>query len=327
MALTRSIRSSRNSVPALFAAPLALALGGLLSACGGAGGTGTAEAIEPDQVVRTTAYPVHFLTERVAGPEIEVELVLPAGADPIFWQPPREVLAALQGSRLIVTNGADFERWMRSASLPSTRVVRSADGFADRHLQFEGATHSHGPTGEHSHTGTDGHTWMDPRNAEDQALAIAAALADAYPDQAEQIQGRMVALRADLRALDRRLTQMLPALAQVRLIASHPAYDYIAARYGLEIVNLDLDPAEPLGLADFASIEAATDAGRVNVLLWESEPLAETVTELDERLGVRSVVFSPAEGPPAAGEPDYLGVMNANLDRLGEAAGVTSEGE
>ena len=296
-----------------------------LAACGGGASGGGLDSIEPDDVVRTTAYPVHFLTERLAGSEIEVELVLPADEDPIFWQPPREALAALQGSRLIVTNGADFERWMRSASLPRTRVVRSADGFDDRHLTFQDTTHSHGPTGEHSHEGTDGHTWMDPRNAEDQALAIAAALAEAFPERADAVKSRMVELRGELRELDRRYAELAPQLAAVQLIASHPAYDYIADRYGLEITNLDLDPSAELDEAALDSVVAAQDGERTNILLWESAPLSQTASRLADELGVRSIVFSPAEGAPEAGGPDYLAIMHANLDRLREAAGLPAD--
>ena len=51
-------------------------------------------------------------------------------------------------------------------------------------------------------------------------------------------------------------------------------------------------------------------------MLWEAEPLPDTVGRLRE-LGVASVVFDPAGNRP--GEGDYLSVMQANLDRL-EAA-------
>ena len=59
--------------------------------------------------------------------------------------------------------------------------------------------------------------------------------------------------------------------------------------------------------------ELRTTPGRF--LVWEGEPTAEVAAAMAE-LGLRSVLVSPCEGAPAAGEPDYLATMRANLERL-----------
>jgi len=207
---------------------------------------------------------------------------------------------------------------MRSASLPPTRTVFSADTFAERHLTFADATHSHGPAGEHSHDGVDGHTWMDPRNAEDQALAITSALADAFPDEADAIRARMVGLRAELRDLDGRLRAL--DLGGVNLIAAHAAYNYLAERYGWSITNLDLDPTAVLDEEALDCVERAIDDSLVNVLLWESAPAPASAALLRERFGVLSAVYSPAESRPSSDENDFLAIQLANAARLAALA-------
>lgn len=267
----------------------------------------------------TSFYPTAYLARRLAGGLVTVDCPVPEGEDPIFWQPTRADLERYRGARLVILNGAEFEKWATTASLPAGRLVRSADGFKDRFLTFgTGLTHSHGAAGEHSHEGIDGHTWLDPINAIDQARAIERAMSEAWPEHAGAFATNLASLEADLMALDSAFKALTPRLAGVKLLASHPAYDYLADRYGWTITNLDLDPE--LGLTEEAIAEVAQAIGNHegrSVLLWESEP-SESVYEAP----FASIVFSPAElAGVGKAEPaeDYLAIMRANIARLDAA--------
>ncbi|MCP3919066.1 MAG: zinc ABC transporter substrate-binding protein [bacterium] len=286
----------------------------LFAACGDEGGE--VQAV-PELVVYTTFYPTTYFTERIAGDVLEVVCPVPADADPIFWQPTREDLAAYQAATLIVVNGASFEKWIEQASLPTSRLVDTARGFQSDFLQYESrATHSHGAGGEHTHEGVDGHTWLDPELARAQAEAIEKALAQRLPDHAEAFAAGLKALAADLDALGGELAAL--DVSGARLLASHPAYNYLGRRYDWTIDNFDFDPGEALSDEQLGAVrEAATGDGKP-ILLWEGQPLPAAVAALDA-IGVRSVVFSPCEalGPDeqAAGD-DYLSLMRGNVQEL-----------
>lgn len=298
-----------------------LGAGSLLVGCKENAGTNSqaAQASWTEDAALTSFYPTAYLARRIAGGLVAVDCPVPEGEDPIFWQPSRADLERYRGARLVILNGAEFEKWATTASLPSSRVVRSADGFQDRFLTFDtGITHSHGAAGEHSHEGIDGHTWLDPFNAIDQAKSIERAMSSAWPEHAEAFTQNLAALEADLMTLDSAFKALTPRLAGVKLLASHPAYDYLAARYGWTIANLDLDPE--VGLTEEAIAEVAHAIGDHEgraILLWESEP-SETTFEVP----FASVVFSPAElagtGPDEPAE-DYLAIMRANIARLDAA--------
>ena len=262
--------------------------------------------------------PLADLAARIAGDDVPVECVLPPGQDPLHWRPSRAEVAAMQEATLVVVNGASFERWVDRISLPWSRVVDTTAAVRDRLLRFRTVTHSHGPGGEHSHEGIDGHTWLDPHLAKAQAAAICDALARAFPHRAEAFRTRLADLHRDLDALDARLRAVSEALADTRLLASHPSYAYLAARYGWEVGALALDPAAPLDDAARARATAAAHGARRTVLLWETAPLPETVAAL-EACGIRSVVFAPG-ARRGAGEPDWLTLMQANVARLAAAA-------
>jgi zinc transport system substrate-binding protein len=303
------------------AAALCAGIGLLLGGCGKGKQASGAKNAGSGEVV-TSCYPVTFFAERIAGDKVPVECLLPPEEDPIFWRPSTEVIERMQRASLVVLNGAEFEQWALTTSLPDSRVVRSAEGFKDAWLRFETVKHAHGPGGAHTHEGTDGHTWLDPRLAMAQADRIAQSMTAAFPVHGATFASGLARLKQDLEELEATLEGLRPGLQGVVILASHPAYNYISQRFGWNVRNLDLDPEGELTDADLASVgsKLGEGAGR-RVMLWESEPRPATIERLREQFGIESVVFSPVEQRPERGE-DYLDVMKGNIARLAAAVGA-----
>ena len=281
-------------------------------------------------VVYTTFYPTEYFAERIGGDLVEVECPVPEGEDPIFWMPDREAIEAYREADVILLNGAGFEKWVSTVSLPESRVVDTSAGFEDEFLAYEGTTHSHGPAGEHTHEGVDGHTWMDPLNAKRQALAIRDAFVSRAPGNEREFRVGYAELGAELDELHVRILGLVPRMRDVQVLASHPAFNYLSERHGWDVKNFDLDPEAPIDEEGWSQIAGAVDAGaRVRVMLWESAPLPEVASRLAEELGVVSVTFRPCEllgaDERAAGE-DYMAVMSGNVDRLEAALGGADGG-
>ncbi len=277
----------------------------------------------PTPHVYTTFYPTTYFTQRIAGAKVKVVCPLDDGHDPISWMPPDQTIADYQQAELIVINGAGFEKWIAKVSLPPSKVVDTAAPLGAQLLRFDRAvTHSHGPSGEHSHEGVDGHTWLDPHNAKVQAEQIRKALARLLPGDAGEFQANFATLAADLDALDRALADLAKALGDTPLLASHPAYNYLARRYKWNIVSLDLDPRAMPDVDVLSEIRQKLNDHPAKILLWESAPTDEIAAKLGSELGLRSIVFSPCETLDAASVSagqDYLTVMKANIARLAAA--------
>lgn len=281
-----------------------------------------APALAADKpVAYTTFYPTQYFAERIAGDLIEVVNPVPEDADAIFWEPTREDLIAYQQADLIILNGTGFAKWVTSATLPEDRIVDTAEPFSDSFILYEDAvTHSHGDDGTHTHAGLDGHTWVDPVNAKIQAQEIEKALAERYPEHAAAFAAGLANLAADLDSLDAKLREYQAGEnADTPIFASHPAYNYIARRYGWNQVPLDLDPEEMPSDETFAEIEAMQKTHPARYLVWEGEPLPEIAARFETELGIESIVFSPAElvaaSDLAAGD-DYMAIMRRNIEAL-----------
>lgn len=295
--------------------PLALLL--LLAACGGERTDQASPAAEPVEPlsVYVGSYPLAYFAERIGGEHVHAELPVPDGADPAGWSPDAETVLAYQGADLILLNGAEYESWTATATLPQSRLVDTSAGFADEIIFVEDAfTHSHGPEGDHSHGETASVTWLDLTLALRQAEAVRNALIAVRPEAEADFRDRFDALAADLRRLDAELTTATRGAAP--LLAATPDYSYLARRYNLNVRALRYDAAEPMGRAFWHDLEHTVGFSRT--MLWPEPPSAEVAERL-ARMEIRPVVFNPAGKRPAEG--DFVAAMEANVERLREAGG------
>ena len=268
--------------------------------------------------VFTVNYPLAYFAERVGSDIVNVTFPAPPGVDPAFWSPDAETVSAYQSAGLILLNGAGYEAWVDRVSLPASRVVVTTREVTDRYVQSgDAVTHTHGPEGEHDHGQVAFTTWLDPTMAIAQATEIARAIHRIDGSYEIRVRANLQALQQDLEELDRALVDAVGEAvgggAGKPILGSHPVYQYLAARYGLNLRSVHFEPDEVPDRAGWAELRAILDEHPAGWMLWEAEPLAETAAALRE-LGVESVVFAPAANRPAEG--DYLSVMRRNVDSL-----------
>lgn len=281
-----------------------------------------AESARPDsRTVVTSFYPLTYFAERIAGGRVAVKCLCPATVDPSFWNPSRADLKEMQGASLLLLNGAGYEHWAASAALPMGRVVVTSRAFETEYLTLPSVTHSHGPGGAHTHSGVDGHTWMDPVLARRQAEEIRTALIRLWPADAPAFNAGYKLLAEELDALDATFRELTPALKSAVIFTSHPAYGYLARRYGWTNTPVALPPEEAPSPEVWEGVRQAVTAsgpGR-RLMLFESDPLPAIRERLAAEWQIVSVVIDPCETPPA-GE-NYFTHMQKNINSLRHAVG------
>jgi len=264
--------------------------------------------------IYTVNYPLAYFAERIAGDLAEVTLPTPPGADPAFWMPNADTIAAYQTADLILLNGADYAKWTDKVSLPRSRLVDTSRGFKDAYIREAIAiSHSHGSGGEHAHGGVAFTTWLDLRQAVQQAAAIAKALVRKRPNAKGQIDLNLQVLQGELLALDARIAEITRTEPGASLLVSHPIYPYFARRHGLNLTSVMWEPDEVPNERQWAELEAILRDHPAKWMLWEDEPLEESVERL-RALGVESTMLSPCANRPETG--DFLSVMSDNARNL-----------
>jgi zinc transport system substrate-binding protein len=298
-----------------FAALLAIAV---FAACGEGEPRAVTPAPGPGEAgplsVYAVNYPLQYFAERIGGDALEVAFPGPADEDPAYWSPAPDVIVAYQGADLILLNGAGYAAWLQRASLPRDRLVDTSIGFRDQLIPLEeGVSHSHGPKGAHTHTGNAFTTWLDPELATLQARAVRDAFSKARPEQEAGFQQGFEALEADLRDLDQRLTAAAEAIGDAPLLFSHPVYQYLIRRYGLNGRSVHWEPDEPPTEAMWQELKELVASHPAQWMVWEGEPAEATVKRLAE-MGIGSALYAPCGSTPQEG--DFLSMMRENATVL-----------
>lgn len=258
-------------------------------------------------------YPLYFFAREIAGDSAQVIFPDMEG-DPANWKPGAEAIARMQSADLVILNGAAYESWLGWVSLPNEILLDTSEGIRDRLIPMENETvHQHGPQGEHSHQGLAFTIWLDPTLALEQARAIERAISDLVPENRQAHQAGLASLEARLTALDEALRLAFETFTDQEVIFSHPVYQYLAARYGLNGVSMHWEPGEDPGIKAWIDFRETLRRHPALRMIWEDQPADKTASQL-EQLGMQSIVFHTAANP--ADDSNYFDVMNANIERL-----------
>jgi zinc transport system substrate-binding protein len=259
-------------------------------------------------------YPLMYFVERIAGDNATVVFPAPASEDPAYWMPDAETVSDYQRADLILLNGANYAKWVKKVTLPQFRLVDTSASFKDQYIETaEIVTHSHGPEGDHAHEAVAFTTWIDFDLAAKQARAIAEALVRKKPDLRGVLGENYATLEKALMTLDRDIKEIVSKNRHQPLIASHPVYDYLARRYGLNMRSVHWEPDEIPGDAQWIDLHGILKDHPATWMIWEGDPLEASVETL-KSMGINSLVFDPCGNVPEQG--DFMSVMRQNIENL-----------
>ena len=268
-------------------------------------------------IIYVTNYPLKYFSDRIGGKTIQVKFPIPPGVDPAFWQPDSNIITQFQQGDLIFLNGATYEKWLDTVSLPESKLINTSSVFQDQYIPIKSAiTHSHGPEGKHSHTETAFTTWLNLKLALQQAQSIRDALSEIMPEQKETFDKNYQALEKDLLDLDRQIESIVATKPEQNFITSHPVYAYLKQGYGIKLESVHWEPEEFPTEEQWQELQVILQKHPAQWMIWEANPNQETVTKL-KTMGINSLVFAPAANTLDKG--DFLSIMEQNIKNLQQA--------
>lgn len=303
-----------------------------------------ADQARADAAVVTSIKPVHSLAAAVMAGVGEPFLIVEAAGSPHSYTMRPSEARALQDADVVFWVGADLESFLakpiaglggdarvvalaeaEGVRLLDTRSGGSWDGHAHDDEHEDDDAHGHAEHDAHddeheahpSHDGKDMHLWLAPDNAQAMVRAMAAALADADPANAERYRANAEATVARIAALDSELAERLEPVRQTPYVVFHDAYQYFERHYGLNAVgSITVAPGRNPGARRLYEIrERIVDLGARCVFAEpQFEPaLVETVTE---GTTARAGVLDPLGAAIPAGGDAYFILMRELAESL-----------
>nr|WP_255675633.1 zinc ABC transporter substrate-binding protein [Deinococcus sp. 12RED42] len=300
----------------------------LLAACAAP----TAQAA-PLQVSATTTIIADFV-QVVGGSRVQVNVIVPAGADTHSFQPTTGAIRSLAQSRALFANGAGLEPWLPKlkASAPRVPVKELTAG-----LKLHEADHEeHGEHGEHGdehadeHAGEHGpldpHAWWDATLAAGYVKNAQATLTQLDPAGKVTYAKNAAAYLKALGSADayaKKQFASIPAARRV-IVTNHDSLGYFAERYGLRVVGAVIPGVgterEP-SARELATLAQAMKKAGARVIFTENTVNARLAQTLSRETGARVAppLYTDALGARGSSGDTYLKAFRTNVDIMVKA--------
>jgi len=263
--------------------------------------------------IAVSVFPIYSLAKELAGQEVQVELVLPIGASPHLFEPKPSDLARVAKAEAFLVVGHGLDSWAEkmAESGGAKRIV-----VIDQDIPLLSGSHQHGDEeAEIESEQYDPHYWLSVPNAMIISRNITASLTQMFPDKSELWAERNNLLVRKLVDLDREIKANRALRGEVKIATFHPAWDYFAFDYEVEIVGeFEETPGREPGANEIASfIEGVKEAGLTRVF---SEPQLSQlpIQSIAGDLGVEVDILDPLGG--VEGRSDYFELMRYNSARI-----------
>ncbi len=236
------------------------------------------------QVFAATLYPLAAWLAQVVDDDVEVVVVLPAGANPHTFEPLPAQVRLLQRASLLVRVGSGLDDWVEKLTgLGPTppALMTFSDHVPLLPLREKG--------------GRDPHFWLDPLLVRDHAVpALVGALERIAPVDAASYRLRAERWREELSHLDARLRTKLAPVQGRAYVAVHSAWRYFANRYGLvEAATIEPVPGRELSAKEMTKLVREIRRSQARAVVVEPYVFSKTARQIAHETGIPLVTIDP----------------------------------
>ena len=234
--------------------------------------------------IAVTIVPEKAFVDAVCGDLAEVIVMVPPGYSPENFEPGPKLLAQFDKADLFFAIGVGTENaglLTRAAEVKKLKVVRLQEAVAKVYPEIEVEP------GER-----DEHIWLSPKRAEVMVEVIAREAGRADPGNQSAYERNARNYIVKLKELDRELKQSLAPVKNRKLIVFHPAFGYLAADYGLEMLALEEHgkEARPQRLRELIDLAKKEN---IKAIFYQAENSGKQAKAFAEEIGGKAVMLEP----------------------------------
>ncbi len=171
-------------------------------------------------LVVVSVAPQKYVVERIGGLNVTVDLLVPPGASPHFYEPTmRQVMEASKGVA-----------WFRIGEGFEIQVLKV---LGDRMVVVDQSK------------GGDPHIWLSPTLLKEQACQVTETLSELFPENQTIFESNCAHLIEELDRLDQEIAADIARCKKKTILVSHGAFGYFCQDYGLKQLTIEAEGKEP----------------------------------------------------------------------------------
>jgi zinc/manganese transport system substrate-binding protein len=249
--------------------------------------------------------------KNIGGDRIEVTTLVGPDGDVHVYTPTPSDVRRIRDAKLLVINGFGLEGWLPrllQAAGSNASVVTATEGIAPLKAGSD----------------ADPHAWQSVANAEKYVANIRDALVAADPPDADIFRQNARNYLARLEALDGEVRQAISQIPQNRrrMISTHDAFGYFAARYGIEfIAPIGVSTEAEPSARDIAKIIAQVKAEHIPAVFLERIGDPRLMRRISEETGTKvgGTLYSDSLTDEKGEAPTYIDMVRHNIRTLTSA--------
>ncbi|EFS3142335.1 zinc ABC transporter solute-binding protein [Campylobacter coli] len=202
-------------------------------------------------IISVSIPPQAFFVEKIAKDSVEINILIPPNSDEHTMEFKPQALKKLEQSKIYFLADLELEKILGEkfkSVLKNVKIVNINEGI---HLLEGGYDHEH----EHDHDGhhaeeehaehNDPHVWLDPVLVKKLAQNITQALVQSFPKNKEFYEANLANFLKELDQIDAQIAEKLKNIKRNKFIVYHPSWAYLAKRYNLVQIPVEIDGKEP----------------------------------------------------------------------------------
>lgn len=227
-------------------------------------------------IVFVSVLPQADFVKQLGGDKVEVNVMMPPGANEHNYEPDSGQLKALSKADLYVKVGRlPFEdAWMErlTAANKDMLVVDSSNSI--------------------ELVDDNPHIWLSPRLVKLQAKGITAAMVKLDPQNRDYYQQRNESFLKQLDSLDQEMAKLLQNVRGKSFLVYHPAWGYFARDYGLKELGIEEHGKEP-GAGEMSRIIDYAKQNHIKTVFASTQHSTRSAEAVAAELGGKVVVLDP----------------------------------
>ncbi|EAJ3623542.1 cation ABC transporter substrate-binding protein [Campylobacter coli] len=200
-------------------------------------------------IISVSIPPQAFFVEKIAKDSVEINILIPPNSDEHTMEFKPQALKKLEQSKIYFLADLELEKILGEkfkSVLKNVKIVNINEGI---HLLEGGHEHEHDHDGHHAEEEhdehNDPHVWLDPILVKKLAQNITQALVQSFPNNKEFYEANLANFLKELDQIDTQIAEKLKNIKRNEFIVYHPSWAYLAKRYNLVQIPVEIDGKEP----------------------------------------------------------------------------------
>jgi len=211
----------------------------LFASCGR--GCGSKDAGTGEKIITVSIAPFKYFVEAIGGEDFQINVMVPAGANPHIYEPFPDQIIKLRRSIAYISNGyLGFEITWLERFYDTNRTMRKL--ALNQNIEPLAPGHPH--NGKHVEA-ADPHYWVSPRCAAKMAASIKDLLCDLNPAEKDKYDKNYQNLVSKIAGIDNKAVALFSDVKSKAFMIYHPNLGYLARDYGLEEIAVEYEGKEP----------------------------------------------------------------------------------